>query len=99
MLTLKLALLFAAGILVGVAVAAAVVWFYIYPTMAKEKYRYGHEMGELRAQIELGTKIPDALGRDVDPHEPIIPLWSAKTESVVIVTRHGVKTLRLCCDG
>jgi hypothetical protein len=60
---------------------------------------YSYHRGELNVQVELGTKIPDVLGRDVDPREPMVPFFSAKTESVVVVTRHGVKTLRLCCDG
>jgi hypothetical protein len=47
---------------------------------------YSYHKGELNAQVDLGTKIPDLLGRDVDPREPMVPFFSAKTESVVVVT-------------
>jgi hypothetical protein len=95
----KLAILFVVGCVVGIVAAALVGRFVIYPELARQKYEYGHQMGVLQAQIELGGKIPEVLGRDVDPHESMVPFFSAKTESVVVVTRHGVKTLRLCCDG
>ena len=85
---LKLIVTFVFGGIVGVGVA---IVFLVDD--------YNYHRGALNAQIELGIKIPEVLGRDVDPHEPMVPFFSAKTESVVVVTRHGVKTLRLCCDG
>jgi hypothetical protein len=96
---LRIGIPFACGAAVGIAAAVVVGRFWIYPEVAKEKYDYGHGMGALQAQIEIGAKIPDALGRDVDRNEPMEWLFSAKDESVVVVTRDGVKTLRLCCDG
>jgi hypothetical protein len=54
-----------------------------------------HRNGE----IEFGLKVPAALGTDVDPTEKMEYFSSVETESVVVVTRRGVKTLRLCCDG
>jgi hypothetical protein len=95
----RVSIVFVLGALIGIAAAVIVGRFWIYPDVAKEKYDYGHGVGALQAQVEIGAKIPDVLGRDVDPNEAKQWLFSAKTESVVVVTRHGVKTLRLCCDG
>jgi hypothetical protein len=96
---LLIAIAFVLGALVGIAAAVIVGRFWIYPEVAKEKYDYGQGVGTLQAQVEIAAKIPDVLGRDVDPNEAKQWLFSAKTASVVVVTRHGVKTLRLCCDG
>jgi hypothetical protein len=96
---LKISASFILGIVVGAVAVGAIGYFWIGPAVARDKFDFGYGMGELNAQIQLGTKIPDVLGRDVDPHEPMVPFFSAKTESVIVVTRHGVKTLRLCCDG
>jgi hypothetical protein len=96
---LVVSIAFVLGALVGIAAAVIVGRFWIYPEVAKEKYDYGRGVGALQAQVEIGAKIPDVLGRDIDPNEHKQWLFSAKTESVVVVTRHGVKTLRLCCDG
>jgi hypothetical protein len=83
---LKLAIGFVVGAIIGVI--GTLVFVDIDTRLA-------HHMGE----IELGVKIPDALGRDVDPNEPMQWFSSVETEGVFVVTRHGVKTLRLCCDG
>jgi hypothetical protein len=84
---LPLAIGFALGaITAGVAAVLLVPHWY---------YEIGHYHGE----IEVGWKIPDALGRDVDPNEPKQWFSATKDEGVFVVTRHGVKTLRLCCDG
>jgi hypothetical protein len=99
MRVLVIVIAFVLGALVGIAAAVIVGRFWIYPEVTKEKYDYGHGVGALQAQVEIAARIPDVLGRDVDPNEAKRWLFSAKTESVVVVTRHGVKTLRLCCDG
>lgn len=96
---LKLSITFILGVVVGAAAVGTVGWFWIGPEVARDRFSYGYDTGKLDAQVELGSKIPDVLGRDVDLHETMVPFFSAKDESVVVVTRHGVKTLRLCCDG
>lgn len=83
---LKLAI----GFIVGAVVGAVAVLVYI-DVDTHQAYRNG--------QIEVGLKVPAALGRDVDPKEPMEWFSSVEIESVVVVTRRGVKTLRLCCDG
>jgi len=85
------------GFLLGVCVTvvAGFVLGYFYPEAAHDPY----SLGRFHEDIDVGQKIPSALGRDVDPHEPMEPFLGGKMESVVIVTRRGVKTLRLCCDG
>jgi hypothetical protein len=78
------------GFVLGVCAVVIVGWLVGYDA---------YSLGRFHEEMELGWKIPDALGRDIDPNEPMQPLWGGKDRSVVIVTRHGVKTLRLCCDG
>jgi hypothetical protein len=82
---------FGLGFVLGCVVAgiAAVL------LVPKWYYDYGRWIGV----VEVGYKIPGALGNDVDPYEPKEIFLGGKQESVVIVTRNGVKTLRLCCDG
>jgi hypothetical protein len=80
---------------VCVTVVAGLVLGHFYPRLALDPY----SLGRFHEDVEIGYKIPDALGRDVDPNEPIEPFLPGKDRGVVIVTRHGVKTLRLCCDG
>ena len=85
------------GFLVGVCVTVldGFVLGYFYPEAAHDPY----SLGRFHEAVDIGYKIPGALGTDVDPSEPMEPFLGGKMESVVIVTRHGVKTLRLCCDG
>ena len=89
--SMRLLTLATAFVLGGLAGVAATVGFWIDD--------YSYHRGILSAQSEIGGKMPFALGRDVDPNEPMQWLFSAKGESVFVVTRNGVKTLRLCCDG
>ena len=86
--------IFGLGLLTGAALCGAVGWFWIYPDVAREKFDYGAMAGNLQARIEIANKIPATLGSDVDPHEPSEWFFSAKSASVVVVTRNGVKTLR-----
>jgi len=96
----KLLITLGAGALIGAAAVIAVGWFWVYPIVAQERFGNGYYLGGLATQVNLASKIPDLLGSDVDPHEPMEPFFErTKGESVVVVTRHGVKTLRLYRDA
>jgi hypothetical protein len=91
---------FCAGALIGAAAVIAVAWLKVYPVVAEERFSYGYELGGLAMQANLGSKIPGLFGSDVDPHEPMTPFFErTKGEQVVVVTRNGVKTLRLYRDA
>lgn len=87
---MRLLIVAAASFVLGVIVAG--VAFAVFSSDAID-----NAVRETRDKI--GGKIPAALGRDTDPCESLEVLFSAKGESVIVVTRNGVKTLRLCCDG
>lgn len=91
----KLAIGFLAGICVAGIAAFVLGYFYLYPETKDEAY----SLGRFQEDVEIGGKIPEALGADIDPNEPKQSFLPGKDRGVVIVTRHGVKTLRLCCDG
>jgi hypothetical protein len=78
----------------GIAVGLAVCWFTIYPAVAREKFEYGRMTGDQQAREAIACKIADVLGKDVHGPEPEEFFFSAKSESVMLVTRNGVKTLR-----
>jgi hypothetical protein len=96
----KLLITLGAGALIGAAAVIVVVWLRVYPVVAQERFGYGYELGGLATQANLGSKVPDLLGSDVDPQEPMVPFFErTKGEQVVVVTRNGVKTLRLYRDA
>ena len=66
-----------------------------YPWLSPDPYF----QGRFHEDVDIGHRIPEALGSDIDPNEPIEAFLPGKERSVVIVTRRGVKTLRACCDG
>ena len=90
----KLIVGFVVGVCVSVVVGYVLGYFWIYPQVVHEAY----SLGQFDEALDIGYKIPGALGADIDPNERMEPFLGGKMESVVIVTRKGVKTLRLCCD-
>jgi hypothetical protein len=87
---------FLTGFFLGVCVTiiAGVVIGRFSPRLSPDAYF----RGRFHEDLDIGHRIPDALGRDIDPNEPMEPFLGGKEHGVVIVTRRGVKTLRLCCD-
>ena len=90
----KLVIGFVVGVCVTVVVGYVLGYFWIYPQVTNDAY----SLGRFHEAVNIGYKIPGALDADVDPNERMEPFLGGKMESVVIVTRNGVKTLRLCCD-
>ena len=93
----KLVIGFCVGVCFTVVTMFVLSHFYpqlVYPQLAPDPYWLGH----FHEDIDIAHKIPAALGADLDPNEPREPFLGGKMESVVIVTRNGVKTLRKCCD-
>jgi len=90
----KLAIGFIVGVCVTAIASFVLGYFYLYP----EAKHDGYSLGRFHEDVEIGWKIPEALGADLDPNEPMQAFLPGKDHGVVIVTRNGVKTLRLCCD-
>jgi hypothetical protein len=84
--------------LLGAAVALAVCWLVVYPSVICEKFEYGRMTGDQQAREAIACKIADVLGKDVHGPEPEEWFFSAKSDSVMLVTRNGVKTLRFSAD-
>jgi hypothetical protein len=85
------------GFAVGVCFTAVATFVLgqFYPWLSLDPYF----QGRFHEDVDIGHRIPDALGRDIDPNESMESFLPGKDRGVVIVTRRGVKTLRLCCDG
>jgi hypothetical protein len=85
------------GFVFRILFTAGVTFFLgpFYPRLSPDPFDHGR----FYEDVDIGHRIPEALGSDVDPNEPIEAFLPGKERGVVIVTRRGVKTLRLCCDG
>lgn len=95
---LKLIIAFTVGGIVGAVSCAVLFWFAVYPDVVREKVEFGRMMGDQQAREAIACKIADVLGNDVHGPEPEEWFFSAKSESVMVVTRNGVKTLRFPAD-
>ena len=91
----KIIIIFITGLIVGVAITAAVGRFIIYPAIAHEKEAFGSNQGYASGQIDVATKIPAALGSDFSKDERYTVFYQVKDIDVLVVERNGVKTLRL----
>jgi hypothetical protein len=91
----KIIISFIAGSIVGVAIAAAVGRFIVYPAVAREKEEFGRNQGYASGQIDVAAKIPAALGSDFSKDEKYTLFHQVKDVDVVVVERNGIKTLRV----
>lgn len=82
----------------GAAVAFAVSGYMVYTQyaeIAREKVATGRAWGYADAQVDVAHKIRERLGDDFEDGEPSEGFYDVKDISVLVVTRNGVKTLRL----
>lgn len=81
--------------LAGFTCASALFLFVVLPKEGRDKFEFGFHNGMVKAQFDMGRKIPATLGSDLhrsDGHNQF--LW-VKDLDIVVVERNGVKTLRV----
>ena len=85
---------FILGVFVGAAIAAGV----LVPLLLSErrdKFEYGRFHGGNSARLDIARRLPEALGRDLDPSSECTNRFLEVKDAIIwIVDRNGVKTLR-----
>jgi hypothetical protein len=87
--------IFIIGVLVGATLTAVTV----VPVVARNKYKYGRNHGELMTKLGIVSDLPAVLGTDYRAEDGYTTFLDVKDSAIVVVERNGVKTLRVYQPG